>query len=141
MTQGKHENETPTGCFCSQVYAPRKPERLPGIRIPRTRSTKYTIYNNINENSHYHQRAINPFRTAVPFLGQTSQIMSNLSPKRDCGSKGVNDHLLLSSGCLHVSSMYEVTPQNTPSVSATKLACILSCSLRNTTPHAVPTQM
>ena len=28
-------------------------------------------------------------RTAVPFRGQTSQISSSLSPKRDCGSKGV----------------------------------------------------
>ena len=34
--------------------------------------------------------ALNPFRTAVPFLGQTSQNSSSLSPKRDCGSKGVN---------------------------------------------------
>ena len=32
---------------------------------------------------------INPFRTAVPFWGQTCQISSGLSPKRDCGSKGV----------------------------------------------------
>ena len=45
---------------------------------------------------------INPFRTAVQscFYGQTSQIPSSLSPKRDCGSKGVNNvkirkHLLL----------------------------------------------
>ena len=30
-----------------------------------------------------------PFRTAVPFWGQTSQISSSLSPKRDCGSKAV----------------------------------------------------
>ena len=30
---------------------------------------------------------VNPFRTAVPFWGQTSQISSSLSPKRDCGSK------------------------------------------------------
>ena len=36
------------------------------------------------------KRTINPFRTAVPFWGQTSQISSSLSPKRDCGSKGVN---------------------------------------------------
>ena len=35
--------------------------------------------------------AINPFRTAVPFWGQTSQIFSSLSPKRDCGFKGVNN--------------------------------------------------
>ena len=35
---------------------------------------------------------INPFRTAVPFWGQTSLISSSLSPKRDCGSKGVNSN-------------------------------------------------
>ena len=33
---------------------------------------------------------LNPFSTGVPFLGQTSQIPSSLSPKRDCGSKRVN---------------------------------------------------
>ena len=33
---------------------------------------------------------INPFRTAVSLWGQTTQISSSLSPKRDCGSKGVN---------------------------------------------------
>ena len=32
---------------------------------------------------------VNPFRTAVPFWGQTSLISSSLYPKRDCGSKGV----------------------------------------------------
>ena len=31
--------------------------------------------------------ALNPFRTAVPLWGQTSQFSSTLSPKRDCGSK------------------------------------------------------
>ena len=31
----------------------------------------------------------NPFRTAVPFWGQTTQFSSSLPPKRDCGSKGV----------------------------------------------------
>ena len=31
----------------------------------------------------------NPFRTAVPFWGQTSQISSKLSPKRDCSAKRV----------------------------------------------------
>ena len=29
------------------------------------------------------------FRTAVPFWGRTTQISSSLSPKRDCGPKGV----------------------------------------------------
>ena len=32
---------------------------------------------------------MNPFRTAVPFLGQTTQILTTLSPKRDCGPKRV----------------------------------------------------
>ena len=32
---------------------------------------------------------INPFRTAVPFWGQSSQISSSFVPKRDSGSKGV----------------------------------------------------
>ena len=31
----------------------------------------------------------NPFRTAVPFWGQTTQLLSSSSPKRVCGSKGV----------------------------------------------------
>ena len=34
--------------------------------------------------------SVNPFRTAVPFWGQTSRILSNLSPKLDCGPKSVN---------------------------------------------------
>ena len=34
--------------------------------------------------------ALTPFRTAVPFRGQITQNLSGLSPKRDCGSKGVN---------------------------------------------------
>ena len=38
---------------------------------------------------------INPFRTAVSLWGQTTQISSSLSPKRDCGSKGVNKVLTL----------------------------------------------
>ena len=33
---------------------------------------------------------INPFRTAVPFWRQTSQILSDLSPKRNCSPKRVN---------------------------------------------------
>ena len=31
-----------------------------------------------------------PFRTAVPFWGQTTQILSSLPPKRDCSPKRVN---------------------------------------------------
>ena len=32
---------------------------------------------------------LNPLRTAVPFWGQTSQVPSSMSPKRDCGTKSV----------------------------------------------------
>ena len=32
---------------------------------------------------------LNPFRTAIPFWGQTTWILSGLSPKRDCRSKRV----------------------------------------------------
>ena len=40
--------------------------------------------------SHRTQKLIvNPLRTAVLFWGQTTQFSSSLSPKRDCGSKGV----------------------------------------------------
>ena len=34
-------------------------------------------------------RGTNPFRTAVPFWGQTTQISTSLPPKRDCGPKRV----------------------------------------------------
>ena len=37
----------------------------------------------------------NPFRTAVPFWGQTTRNLSGLSPKRDCGSKRVNQYQVL----------------------------------------------
>ena len=36
------------------------------------------------------EHRLNPFRTAVPFWVQTTQIRSSLSPKRDCGSERVN---------------------------------------------------
>ena len=41
--------------------------------------------------------AINPFRTAVPFWGQTTQIriIYNLCPKRDCSPKRVDTLLLV----------------------------------------------
>ena len=32
---------------------------------------------------------LDPFRTAVPFWGQTRLILSSLSPKRDCGPKRI----------------------------------------------------
>ena len=36
--------------------------------------------------------SFNPFRTAVPFWGQSNLILSTLSPNRDCASKGVKKH-------------------------------------------------
>ena len=41
------------------------------------------------------REAFNPFRTAVPFWGQTTRNLSGLSQKRDCGSRGVKRTLLL----------------------------------------------
>ena len=35
----------------------------------------------------YRQWVVNPFRTAVPFWGQTTRISSSLSPKRECSPK------------------------------------------------------
>ena len=40
--------------------------------------------------SRINEIAFNRFGTAVPFWGQPYQILSNLSQKRDCGSKKVN---------------------------------------------------
>ena len=34
---------------------------------------------------------VDPFRTAVPFWGQTTRISGSLSPKRDSGPKRVNE--------------------------------------------------
>ena len=39
-----------------------------------------------------------PFRSAVPFRGQTTRIVSSLSPKRDCGPKKEFTHAVHGSG-------------------------------------------
>ena len=36
---------------------------------------------------------VNPFRTAAPFWGQTTRNLAGLSPKRDCGSKTLQESL------------------------------------------------
>ena len=46
------------------------------VFTPSITSTRYALLNN-------------PFRTAVPFWGQTTWTLTGLSPKRDCGSKSV----------------------------------------------------
>ena len=38
---------------------------------------------------------LDPFRAAVPFGGQTSQILGTLSPKRDCCPERTNEKLVL----------------------------------------------
>ena len=40
-------------------------------------------------------RGLSPFRTAVPFWGQTTQIPSSISSKRDCGPKRVKGGVLV----------------------------------------------
>ena len=53
---------------------------------------------------------VNPFRTAVPFWGQTSQISSSLSPKRDWGSKGVKERRGVCAHSVHGRSRMIVDP-------------------------------
>ena len=70
-----------------------------------TTSTPSTIYKRLQVEDGYinyvprvptaTSTAINPFRTAVPFWVQISQILSNMCPERDCGSKRVNDYIFL----------------------------------------------
>ena len=54
--------------------------------------------------------SVNPFRTAAPFWGQTTQISSRLSPKRDCGSKGVNGFVVCTSPSMFYSSTGSIGP-------------------------------
>ena len=64
----------PGPCHC---YICREGQRGTAVRMASTRvCIVYSCYN--------------PFRTAVPLWGQSSHFISNLSPKRDCGSKRVN---------------------------------------------------
>ena len=53
------------------INSNQPPSRRPSRNIPRKSVRK----------------GLHPFRTAVPFWAQTTQILSNLSPKRDCGPK------------------------------------------------------
>ena len=41
------------------------------------------------QSRHCGSEGVNPFRTAVPFWGQSTWSLTGLSPKRGCGSKGV----------------------------------------------------
>ena len=55
---------------------------------------------------------LDPFRTAVPFWGQTTQISSSLSPKRGCGSKEVNSTGVFLSFFFSVCSFFILPPCN-----------------------------
>ena len=57
-----------------------------------TRATRYSLPGSLHYRLCIYN--VNPFRTAVPFWGQSSQISSSFVPKRDCGSKGVNTEYL-----------------------------------------------
>ena len=56
--------------------------------VPQALKACFREYQPRNE---FHARpgAVNPFRIAVPFWGQTTQISSRLSPERNCGPKRV----------------------------------------------------
>ena len=75
----------------------------------------------------------NPFRTAVPFLGQTTQISSRLSPKRDCGTKGVKA----------ASRFVPNIPQSRTyhDMSVDHFQQFLTCRLREVRPRAEPAKV
>ena len=78
-------------------------------------------------------RWLNPFRTAVPFWGQTSQIPCSSSPKRDCGSKGVNGILAVLAADAHI-----LPSANIPGAQFSVLTIIVFVH-RNTLPWAMST--
>ena len=89
--------------------------------------------------------AFNPVRTAVPFWGQTTQSSSCLSPKRDCGSKGVNvgHHIFLSSSppkthtvtrCCSIYSPFFLSPTFFPPSEVPKGFVSPSCGFRASGP-------
>ena len=53
------------------------------------------------------ERTLDPFRTAVPFWGQTTRNSSSFPPKRDCGSKGVIGEQKLLSFVTQLSNMID----------------------------------
>ena len=70
---------------------PRSPETPYDARNPRFfQAGMVSIDGNILLFLAVFAPSLNPFRTAVPFWGKILENLSGLSPKRDCGSKGVN---------------------------------------------------
>ena len=53
----------------------------------------FTCLHILHQCIHLALLTFNPFGTAVRFWGDTTQISSRLSTKRDCGSKGVNNNI------------------------------------------------
>ena len=76
--------------FGPRVFTMVLRSREPHNTFNQQQRTAAHIRATLGERRAYLSNTINPFRTAVPFWGQTSHISSSLSPKRDSGPKGVN---------------------------------------------------
>ena len=83
----------PVGQQYSSYTSPPAVSQFPFPKSFHLCIVKYTrgiVDGRMRKRSHTrHHVEINPFRTAVPFLGQSSQSLSNLSPKRYCSPKRV----------------------------------------------------
>ena len=99
----QHLNQHPAG-----RQAPRRADERDGVRR-RVRAAASLCffrfwwrglgsYRSLSASLRWAEETLNPFRTAVPFTGQTTQTLSGVSPKRDCGSKGVKRHARDSDG-------------------------------------------
>ena len=79
-------------------FISKKPRVLLGFCVGGGGSTLTVVYlmllKSLGSVSYRHRvlalKLLNPFRTAVPFWGQSTWSLTGLSPKWDCGSKGVN---------------------------------------------------
>ena len=80
--------------------------------------------------------AINPFRTAVPFWGQTTWTLNGLSPKRDCGSKRVNRPFLYTLFCPFEASTLLFHSNYPPALLYTR--CITTLSRKSEGSFIVP---
>ena len=58
----------------------------PRARLAELRANEDVYFKDVIQ---FAKATLNPFRTAVSFWGQSTQISSRLSPNRDCGSKRV----------------------------------------------------
>ena len=72
--------------FVNVFFFSNRLQKAPGVCVQLPGTLLFTLS---EPQFRFGDKLLNPFRTAVPFWGQTTQISSSSCPKRDCGSKGV----------------------------------------------------